>query len=258
MPVYERGIVVRDIARVHLTFDQAIQLAERVERNAALLRARGRGRGGNIPRAAAILSEVKQSYAQFNRELNGLAARTAPRATEAARAVFDHTRKRPNTGVTPHLRTLIRSAPLHGILPGNLATGAVGIGNHTYLDKAVDPLYPGKSYWRAQEYGLDQGFVGRRVRGYFFGAGYSGEPSRPGAAPSRTHPLFVPARQQMFNFGGRGPGKRGGFGASMLIENPIEPRRFLERGRDHAYTQWLREWAGIQADVSRRLAAILA
>lgn len=93
-------------------------------------------------------------------------------------------------------------------------------------------------YWRAQEYGLREGFVGRVIHGYFDGGGLG-----------RLQPLHA--------FSGRGvqpeftlDSSSGGFGT---IRHPIQPRRFMERGAKAAERYWQ---AGRQKAVNRAVRTI--
>ena len=140
MPVYVREFVIDRVGQVHLAYGQAIALAEQVEREYARL---GRpGRGG------ATARELRRAYATFNDELDAVAKATARDAQQRMRAQLRATRKRPETGVAPHLLAALNARPERPL--GKLATGVVGVADVAELDKVVNPLGPQYGpYWRA-------------------------------------------------------------------------------------------------------------
>jgi hypothetical protein len=111
-------------------------------------------------------------------------------------------------------------------LPRSL--GSVGMNDEDELRQG------GVDWWWTNEEGYS-GHVGREVHGFF-----EPGPSRPGAAPSRTHPIFRPT-------GPRGP--------KMTIQEPIPERRFVERGGGIAEHAW---HARLRASRQKMIASIEA
>ena len=120
-----------------------------------------------------------------------------------------------------------------------IPTGEVGIADVDELDKVVNPLTPSAGpYWETQEYGYS-GHVGRKIHGLFFGPGLSGggevpNPSYKGGGG--PHPIFV-----------AGPGGGG------TIDEPIQPRRFIQKGAKAGEADWL---AGLKVVEARAIAAL--
>lgn len=170
---------------------------------------------------ARLAPRVEAAYREFVSSLTVLAAQVARSAEEATRTKYDASRVRPDTGQSPHLRDLLHALPVKT----TLATGAVGIGDVEELDKAP--------YWKAQEFGLDSGFVGRTLTGYFFGAGGSGPGYAPDPAMSRQHPIFRPVPV--------------GLAPHMTISNPIVAGHFLTDASEEATAEWLNQYNRIEA-----------
>lgn len=256
MATYRRTLTLVNVADLHLKFRNVLRLAEQVD--AAYARA------GSPGAADATRREVLRAYALFNDELNAIARTTARLATKTARAELRTTRRRPDTGHTPHLATAIVSRPLRRF--GALATGEVGIADIERLDAVVNPYGPEYGpYWRAQEQGTTHQ-AGRVVYGGFYGSGGAPGPFKPDSAfrsPSKgPHPVFIStaaARGALSDagFSGRGPGKKGGAGGGkMTISVELQPRRFIEKGANVAELQWRTELAQLDRAVDARLAAV--
>ena len=245
MPVYVREFVIDRVGQVHLAYGQAIALAEQVEREYARLGRPGRGQ--------ATARELRRAYATFNDELDAVAKATARDAQQRMRAQLRATRKRPETGVAPHLLAALKARSEHPL--GKLATGVVGVADVAELDKVVNPLGPQYGpYWRAQEEGTTR-HVGRTVYGFFTRRGY-GEPwARPDPSQNRRHPIFVPGAtvRALGARTARGPGSRGGRGGKMTIRNPIEARHFIRDGAAAAEAEWRRAIANVEAAAVARL-----
>lgn len=179
-------------------------------------------------RAAAV---VERAYAEFIAALDELAAEMAKVAEKEMVAAFDKTRTRPDSGVGPHLRDNLKAAPVRT----SLATGAIGIGDLGKLNP-----FP---YWKAQEFGLSEGFVGRTLTGYFYSPGYAAA-FAPSPEMSREHPLFRPSSP--------------GTAPHMTIRNPIQPGRFLESATVKARALWNRRYQQIENRAIRQLERVAA
>lgn len=253
MATYERIFVIPDVGRTHILFRDLFRLAEQIEKEA--------GRTPGAPRAAATMRELLRAYASFNSQLDDLAKVTAAAATKEIRRQIGLTAVRPDTGVKPHLRDLIRCRPLRPA--GKLATGTVGIADIDWLNKAINPASPEYgTYWMAQEFG-STAQVGRVIRGFFFGSGYGGAPSAPQAqyaGGGGPHPIFVTARSQRALYGDSGfsggAGSQGGVGGFGTIRHPIRPRHFIQKGADQALGEWRRGIRLITKDVETQLRAV--
>lgn len=150
----------------------------------------------------------------MERDLERLSVATARIADEATKDTIRATAKRYVSspgGLMDH----IRSEP---IVP---TAGIVGVSR---IDGALDAL----PYWRAQNYGYT-GFIGRVIKGFFYDTpGFGGVPTPPESGRDD---------QAMF-----APDADGGYGT---IQHPLQPRHFLERGRDAALAYWRREQRAI-------------
>lgn len=247
MALYERAFVVENAAQIHKLFQTTILEAEAVER---LQRRRG------LSVAGATRRNLLRAYGTWQREMDDLSRATAAEATKAIKEKLKTTAKRPDTGVGPHLRDLIRCRPLS---VGGFTTGSVGIADIGELNKAVNPLGPQYGpYWFAQEEGSTRN-VGREITGFFFGTGYAGPPSPPDPAQSRQHPIFVTGAQGAAAFGGAGfdggAGVAGGRGRRMLIQRPIQARHFIRDGANQARGAW---FAGLRRIEDEALARLVA
>lgn len=254
MALYRRTFTIPEIADVHILFRDTIRKAQEVETIYAA--------AGQAGVAAATRRELLRAYAEFNAGLNDIAKNTARLATREAKAKLKATRRRPDTGMSPHLATAIVSRPLRRF--GRVATGEVGVGDIEILDTVVNPVGPQYgTYWRAQEEGtLHQ--AGRVVYGGFYGAGGGSGPFKPDPAfrhPARgPHPVFISthaARGILSDAGfSGGPGKKGGAGGGkMTIGVELPARHFIRDGANAALIQWRTEIANLQQQVDRRLAA---
>lgn len=259
MARYARIFVVSDIAEVHRAFDRDFRLLEQL----ALVE-----RAGNLPQTGvATMRLLELAYANFNRELDDLAKRTAASATDLIKERIRATRarNRGDTGRGAHMRNMVRSRPLPRI--GGLASGAVGVADLDVLDSLRNPLGNYGPYWRAQEYGTGSTEVpaqkGRVIRGYFFGRGFGGTPEVPreeyrglGVGPA---PIFVGAGAGSAAFGGvgfsGGPGRSGGRGGYGTISVELPGRHFIRDGANAARIQWLN---GLRATEYRAQRALRA
>jgi hypothetical protein len=263
VPRYVRVFSLADVAELHRAFDRDFTLAERV--------IAAERRAGLPPTAINTLRLLEVAYADMNRGLDALAKRTAVEATAAIkqRIAATRARNRGDTGRGQHLRNAVKSRALPRV--AGLATGEVGVADVAVLDALVNPIGGYGSYWRAQEYGtgVDSPFgpipsqVGRVIRGYFFGRGFSGTPEPPreqyrglGVGPS---PIFVGARAGAAAFGGLGfaggAGRQGGKGGYGTISVDLPGRHFVRDGADVARTNWLRGIRAIEWDTRRALRA---
>lgn len=174
---------------------------------------------------------VRRAYQRFQEDMIALAERCAETANQEVITLYQKSRTpRGDTGNPPHLSEAL---PTSEAIPTPLPAGAVGITRLDELDKF--------DYWKAQEFGLSTGFVGREVKGWFFGSGFSGSPVAPDPAQSQNHPLFRPS----------------GTGRTMHIENPIEPGHFLTDTVDVVYALWLKLMDEAVRDAVRDLDAVL-
>lgn len=253
MPQYKTGFVVSDIAQIHRLFDQRLAQLSGLQRI---------GSKRSRALAQAQYRQMLRVYSAFNRELDALAVAASKDATAKIRARIKATAKRPDTGHGGlHMRQAVRSRPiLRGI---GIATGAVGVAEIEALDKVVNPVTPEAGpFWRAQEEGTDA-HLGRVIRGYFFGRGYSGDPTPPlgSYSGSGRQPLFVSARAGAAAFGAvgfqGGAGVRGGRGGYGTISHPIQARHFIRDGAHEAYADWLAGLRQIEARTAARLLPLL-
>lgn len=252
MAQYVRIFVVENVERIHRDFLDAIRLARQVEQ---IRVKQGRGAG-----AVATRRELQRAYADFNRELDGIAKTTAVAARAAIRREIATTRTRPDTGNGPHLRDMIRARPIHPL--GIIATGAVGVADIDVLDQLVNPQSPQYGpYWRSQEYGYK--FRGKQLTGVvggFYDRGFGGGPYRAEsqfAGGSGPHPLFLPGRTGGAMAMAAGGTFRSGAGMSLVkFRSNLRPRGFIEKGASAAEVVWRRDLARLEAQVDARLAAI--
>lgn len=248
MPNYVREFVIADIADVHDLFIRNVKVYEEVERRYAALGQPGMG--------AATVRLMLRAYADFNRNLDQVAADTAADAKRRILSILALRQKRPNTGMGPHLRGAIVCRPLKL----GIGTGAVGIADVDRLNAVTNPFGPQYGpYWRAIEEGTRR-HVGRRITGAFFGTGLGSGPFRPNPGDFRRHPIFVTSAQGAREFadagfsGGFGP-KGGKSGGRMRIRRAIDPQHFIRDGAKLAEIRWRREIARVQAQAMREIAA---
>ncbi|MDQ1584485.1 MAG: hypothetical protein QOF36_2539 [Microbacteriaceae bacterium] len=174
---------------------------------------------------------VRRAYQQFQEDLIALAQRCAEVANEEVMRLYQDARTpRGDTGNPPHLSEAL---PTSEAVPTPVPAGVVGITRLDALEKF--------EYWKAQEFGLDEGFVGREVKGWFFGTGFSGPISAPDPGQSQNHPLFRPSST----------------GRTMHIQNPIEPGHFLTDTVRTVEALWLKLMNESVRDVVRDLDAAL-
>lgn len=207
---YFQRFVIPDVPEVFALFIRTVKDAER------------RGLFGTADYLTLLFGEYRQS-------LINLAVRTAEIADDEIKAQIKATAKRSVQTQPGGLIDQIVSEPIRA------DAGMVGVGR---IDGS--PGLDNLEYWRAQEYGLDEGFVGRTIHGFFYDQG--------GTNP--TEPEHGRGDQPLF-----APDAAGGFGT---IQNPIEARHFLAHGTDAALAYWKREQQRINANISRRLNTALA
>jgi hypothetical protein len=252
MATYQRIFSASDVAQVHRLFLEAMRAARIADQQLAHRGLRARNR--------ATYAELQRAYQAYNNELAALARKTAAGADAKMRAKLKARQVRPDTRMSPHLSRMIRSRPIR--VAAGIESGAVGIADENWLDKAVNPTSPGYgTYWRAQEYGTGQpdpltGYtvpsqVGRVIYGYFYGPGLT-SPERPQsqyAGGGGPHPIFVAGNNQ------RGP--RGGKGGRGVISVEIQGKHFLRDGANEALLEWRAGMANIEQATIGRLKAIL-
>lgn len=265
MPTYQRIFAASDVAQVHRLFLEAMRAARIADQ---ALRASGRR-----PRSQATLAELQRAYTAYNDELAALARKTARDADNRMRAKLRARRVRPDTKLSPHLASMIRSRPIR--LAVGLESGAVGIADEEWLDKAVNPTSPQYGpYWRAQEYGTGAtdpttGYsvpsqVGRVIHGYFYGPGLT-NPTRPQsqyAGGGGPHPIFVSSKSagaagESVGISGYGGGKRGGKGGRGVIGVEIQGKHFIRDGANEALVEWRMGMSQIETSTITRLKSLL-
>jgi hypothetical protein len=254
MADYVRGFVIPDVGDVHVLFDKAMQLCDQINSIAR--------KTGTTPLAELTLVELRRAYLDFNKDLETTARTSATQAKEDIIARLLATRRRSDTGTRPGLAGLIRCEPLSF---GSVQTGAVGVADVSWLERAINPHTPGYgSYWRAQEYGTGTGDipsqVGRVLRGYFANAGGADltPPQAEFAGGGGPHPIFLSGGSgvQRLAGSGRGPGVRGGVGGFGTIGKEDEGRHFIGYGADAAAVEWRTKIAEIQSRTVSRLDAL--
>lgn len=182
--------------------------------------------------------QIRAAYNQYERELHEIGRDIAKLAERHIKREERTSRVRPDTGGDggPRLNPPLGHSRAIRQLPGS-----VGVNDENVLRAA------GVDWWWTNEFGYS-GHIGRVVHGFFYDVGFKGR-SRPGAAPSRSHPLFRPEgfqrgggyrqlttageafhKRQKRQAKGRRPG--------MLISEPIPDRRFVQRGYLLAEREW--------------------
>lgn len=247
MPLWVRGYVVTDVAAVHKEFEKCIRdagiLVDLEKRTRQSL-------GG-----AKILADLKATYATFNDNLKGVAKLGAERATKGMHERLRANRVRDPTGSTPPLEDLVVAMPLAPV--GGYQTGAVGVGNVDFLNRAINSHSRGYgTYWRAIEYGTGKDGVptqiGRILYGSFVGAGGS-SPTRPlseYAGGGGPHPAFVSGGVGVSASGGE---RVLGFGT---IGKEITGKHFIKWGADEAAIAWRSDIAQVQSRALQELRAL--
>lgn len=239
------GYVITDVAETYLDFARAIQAAQRY--NASARRSRRRMPG------VAIQAEIEAAFLQFQRGMERAATVGASTAQEAMRRHLQITAVRPETNAKPHLKSLLTARPFAPQGIGGFATGSVGVGEIKTLDRAIDPDYPEAGpYWRAQEQGTNK-LVGRRIFGYFFGAGQIAEvPRAQYRGQPGPHAEFAATRGKNSTF----LGVRGGQGGPGRISVPLKPRGFIRDGAAEGRVAWAAEVQSAEVAAITRLARI--
>lgn len=167
-------------------------------------------------------------FGEYRDSMISLSLRTAEVADASIQAAIKSSAKRSEQTKPGGLLDRVHSEPIRA------DAGLVGVGRLDGPD-GMDNL----AYWRAQEYGLEEGFVGRVLHGFFYDAG--------GANP--TKPEHGRGDQPYF-----APDAGGGFGT---IRHPIQARHFMRDGTNTAAKFWLREQRRINTNFRRRLETAL-
>src|SRR5487761_248744 len=239
MPLWVRGFIITDVAAVHKSFRDVIAEAEKL---ASLERRAGPKVGTNGQR---LVKDLSDAYDTFNANLKLLARNAALRAEKGTIEKLRTDRRRPSAGNVPPLEDLVAALPLAPI--GKAQTGAVGVGNVDFLNRAVNAHNRGyRSYWRAIEYGTGQEGVpsqlGRILYGSFTQSGGSSPmaPAAQYAGGGGPHPVFI----------------AGGVGISQIdgvrtigmgtIGREVPAKHFIQWGADEAQIMWRRDIANMQ------------
>lgn len=186
-----------------------------------------------------IAEEVGFLIANLRADLRQLAAETAVQADRRARHFLAARRKRPETPKGKHLRDFVGS---HVTFP-NL--GGVGLFSLDELNNAVNPNGGSKRpYWRAIEYGLDEGFVGRRIFGSFHTPGPQTRPS-PQAIGGAEHAVFRAMPPEDTDDAGW-----------MTVQRPIRAQHFLSDAADEAVASYRKRLVTINDTIAHRIDAV--
>lgn len=161
--------------------------------------------------------------------VKSIATKTAELAEQEIVAAIDASQVRPDTGRGgPRLRDTI-VAEAWDPTP-DVATGAVAIGLHEFLDKLP--------YWRTQEFGHH---FAHSPKGFFAGPGFQGR-FMPNPALFRQHPLFVPSAK----------------GRKFLRPPVVPARHFLRDGTAKAVVYWEAETRNAVRTVGVQLDRLIA
>lgn len=209
---------------------QRVELPQVIRRYERLIRLEVKATRAGRPDIAAQVGLV---IVELRTEMSALATRTAEVADRAAVGYLAARRKRPETSKGVHLNELVKSRPTRPTL------GGVGFFSIDELNKAVNPNGGSSTpYWRAIEYGLDEGFVGRKLRGF-----YQPGSSRPSPERRGEHPIFESAAYLDDS-------------PFMTISRPIRAQNFLSDGVRDAYSQYSRDLRDIDSRMAARINAI--
>lgn len=178
-----------------------------------------------------VAADLDVLVRDLSAELTVLAESTAEWANARAIELLEQRRKRGETDSQPHLRDVITSDVVRAPL------AEVGVGDLDMLDQAQRG---GGTYWKANEFGLEEGFVGRHLHGVFLPSGTPPGPSNADTAFEITDP------------------DEGGDGGWMTIRHPIEAKHFLTDATHEAAARYIREVRRIVSKTETRIAAILA
>lgn len=196
----------------------------------AVARARGR---------PDVAEEVGFLIANLRADLRQLALETAERADMRARHYLAARRKRPETPKGTHLSDLVSSH----VTFANL--GGVGLFSLDELDKAVNPNGGSdRPYWRAIEYGLEEGFVGRRLFGSFSVPGGNAAPS-PQPIGRAEHAVFRARPPEDVEDAGW-----------MTVKRPIRAQHFLRDAADEAVARYRARLRVINDTIGGRIDAV--
>lgn len=247
--IWNRGMIITDVAEVHQEFQKVIDDAERL---VDLEKRLNEDFGG-----AEALKVLKDTYASFNTNLKLVSARAADEATKGMRERIMSDRRRPSSGSIPPLEDLAEASPLAPI--GSYQSGGVGVGNVDLLNRAINPHSRGyRSYWRAIEYGTGAGpvpsQVGRILYGSFTSAG-GADPTAPiagYAGGGGPHPVFISGGIQSSSMSASGT-RVVGFGT---IGVEIKGKHYIEFGTANAAIEWREGIADLQDRAITELRAI--
>lgn len=247
MALWVRGFIISDVGAVHDEFQKVIADAERLVEM--------EDRSGEEVGGAKLLKDLNDSYDTFNANLKLVADRAAVRATKGMIERLRADRRRPSSGSVPPLEDLLEASALAPI--GRYQTGAVGVGNVDFLNRAVNPHSRGYgAYWRAIEYGTGQGGVpsqiGRILYGSFTSAG-GGDATAPMsqyAGGGGPHSVFIA--------GGVGAGTVNGVRTEGMgtIGKEVPAKHFIQWGADDAAVAWREDLATAQDRAVSELRAI--
>jgi hypothetical protein len=176
--------------------------------------------------AGAQATLLQRAYDEYIATLEKISVAIAAKAEAYIVEEERSSRVRPDTegGGGPRLEEFIgKSDPLPSV------PGSVGVNNEEALRHS--PVY----WWWTNEEGY-AGFVGEERQGFFFGPGGGGQGFIPSSHMAGQHPIFKP-------YGGKAP--------TMIIEQEIPERRFVEHGYEKAEAEW-------HADVSKARATFMA
>lgn len=186
-----------------------------------------------------IAEEVGFLIANLRADMRQLAGEAVALADKRAVHNLAARRKRPETPKSVHLRDLVTSE----VTFPNL--GGAGLFRLDELDKAVNPNGGSTaSYWRSIEYGLDEGFVGRRIFGSFYEPGGPARPAQQ-ATGHREHALF---RQR--------PVEDDESAGWMRVARPIRAQHFLRDAADQAVAEYRRGLVRVNNTIAGRLDAL--
>lgn len=179
--------------------------------------------------------EIRAAMIELTEELTFIARDVAQLAEQEILEEEQLSRVRPDTQGDggPRLEDYVGESSPFPEVPGTVL-----VNNEALLEQNV-------SWWWTNEEGYS-GFVGKKLQGYFFDAGWTGK-SRPSIDRSGEHPLF---RGRM----------TGGKAKGAVIRNPIPARRFVEHGLATAEAEWhgLVQAARARFDVRVQRASLLA
>lgn len=193
-----------------------------------ILAARDAAAARGLPRVAFDLDRL---VVKLSGQMTDLAAETAAWTNARAIEILKAKQKRPDTDSSPHLADVIESDVVRGPL------AEVGIADLAELAQARRRgRTTGGEYWRAQEFGLVEGFVGRQLHGVFQPSG-----TAPGPYDDDTGFEVTAAH---------------GEGGWMRVKNPIEAKHFLTQATREGAARYVRGLNRITRGAEKDLLAI--